>query len=654
MSGDKPVANESPRHRGWRPRDWMSSRLHRGVPTSPTALPPAEATQSEPAIFVGGPVAGRPAPAADLAHDEDRRKRGRSRPTGEEYVPFVPRRGRREIPAMVGSDVTGDVVLAADESNTDLAAISAARLGGRAIALAGVVVVVGVVLSRLLGEVRLAVLGAEFGAGANLDAFTAAFRIPDTLFQLVAAGAIGSAVVPVASELIARGDTEGARRLISTITNLMVLVLAPLAAIAWLAAPALVPVIAPGFEPERLNTTIDLTRLMLLSPILLAVGAVMAAGLNSLGIFGPPAMAPNVYNLVIIAAAIFLTPFFGIQSLAIGVVLGALGHVLTQARPFVDHRLYQPVMDLGNPAVRQTLLLMGPRALGLGATQLVFLVYTVFQSTLRPGEVTVFNYAFMALQIPVGLLGVPLGIVLLPPLSRAFALGQHDQFRALADQSLRLLLFVTILLTGLMLALATPTIALLYGYGRLTPADQAAMVPVFIVFLAGLVAHVMIALLAPIFYAGKDTRTPVTAALLAVAVDIGGAVVLFPLFHLEGLALAIGLGAWVEVVILVTLMEKRIGFDLQPMVRHSISFVGGACVASAAAYLAARLVENQTAGLVPIVARVAELAPAGLVGLIVYIAWARVFRLSELGGALQLARTLLGRGESTDTRAAGR
>jgi putative peptidoglycan lipid II flippase len=554
--------------------------------------------------------------------------------------------------AMIGTDVSGDVILATDESSTDLAAISAARLGGRAIALSGLVVIVGVVLSRLLGEVRLAVIGAEFGAGANLDAFTAAFRIPDTLFQLVAAGAIGSAVVPVASELIARGDTEGARRLISTITNLMILVLAPLAAITWLAVPALVPIIAPGFvgQPDRMQTTIDLTRLMLLSPIFLAVGAVMAAGLNSLGIFGPPAMAPNVYNVLIIAAAIVLTPFLGIQALAIGVVLGALGHVLTQTRPFVDHRLYRPVMYLGDPAVRQTLLLMGPRALGLGATQLVFLVFTVFQSTLPRGDVTIFNYSFMALQIPVGLLGVPLGIVLLPPLSRAYSLGQQGQFRALADQSLRLLLFITIPLTGLMLALATPTIALLYGYGKLAAADQSAMVPVFIVFLAGLVAHVMISLLAPIFYAGKDTRTPVTAALVAVGVDIGGAVVLFPLFHLQGLALAIGLGAWIEVVMLVALMERRIGFDLRPMARHAVAFAGGGVVAAAAAYLADRFIEQYTGGPTSFFARIAELVPSGLVGLAVYVAWARACRLPELDAAFELVRTLLGRGKGTSSK----
>jgi putative peptidoglycan lipid II flippase len=403
-----------------------------------------------------------------------------------------------------------------------------------------------------------------------------------------------------------------------------------------------VPLIAPGFDPARMQTTIDLTRLMLLSPIFLAVGAVMAAGLNSLGIFGPPAMAPNVYNVVIIAAAVFLTPFFGIQSLAIGVALGALGHVLTQTRPFLDRKLYRPVMDLNDPAVRQTLLLMGPRALGLGATQLVFLVYTMFTSTQPQGDVTIFNYSFMALQIPVGLLGVPLGIVLLPPLSRAFSLGQRDQFRRLADQSLRLLLFVTIPLTGLMLALATPTIAILYGYGKLTAAAQAAMVPIYVVFLAGLVAHVMISLLAPIFYAGKDTRTPVTAALLAVAVDISAAVVLFPFFHLQALALAIGLGAWVEVVLLVTLMEKRSGFDLRPMARHAIAFVGGGVVASAAAYLAARYIEQYTGGPTSFFTRVAELAPAGLVGLAVYLAWARAWRLPELDEAFGLARTLIG------------
>ena len=131
--------------------------------------------------------------------------------------------------------VAGDVILSAEAATSDLSSASAAAPGGRAIALAGVVVVAGVVLSRVLGWVRTSVFLAEFGGHSpSLDAFFAAFRIPDTLFQLVAAGAVGSALVPVASALLARGESERARRLVATIANLMILALIPLAVLVWL------------------------------------------------------------------------------------------------------------------------------------------------------------------------------------------------------------------------------------------------------------------------------------------------------------------------------------------------------------------------------------------------------------------------------------
>jgi putative peptidoglycan lipid II flippase len=539
----------------------------------------------------------------------------------------------------------GDVVLTADVGTSDLSAAASARLGGRAIALAAVVVVAGVVLSRLIGWLRSAVFLAEFGGhNTNLDAFYAAFRIPDTLFQLVAAGAVGSALVPVASALLAEGEGERARRLIATIANLMVLALIPLAVLVWLAAPAIVPVILQPKDHSQLILEIWLTRLMLISPMLLAVGAVMTAGLNSLGIFGAPAMAPNVYNIGIVVCAVILTPLLGIEALAIGVIVGSAGHVLVQVRAVRHSRLYSPQIHIHDPAVLETLKLMGPRAIGLGVTQLVFLVNTYFAQSLHDdGALSAYSSAFTALQIPVGLIGVPLGIVLLPPLSRAVASGDNERFRRLVDQSLRLLLFAVVPLTGFMIVLAAPTIAFLYQHGSFTAADTATYTPIYEVFLLGLVAHVLIALLAPVFYAGKDTRTPVTAALLAVAVDVTAAVVLFPFMHLLGLALAIGLGAWAEVLLLVILMERRIGFDLRPMARHAVAFAAGACVASAAAFLVARFVESSTGGASSLVTQFVELAAGGLVGLVVYVAWARVFRLPELADALELARTLVGR-----------
>ena len=306
--------------------------------------------------------------------------------------------------------------------------------------------------------------------------------------------------------------------------------------------------------------------------------------------------------------------------------------------------LYTPEIHLRDPAVRETLLLLAPRALGLGATQIVFLVNTFFADTMKAdGPVTWYNSAFTALQIPVGLIGVPLGIVLLPPLSRAVAGGDDARFRRLVDQSIRLLLYVVVPLTGLMMVLAVPTLSVLYQHGRFDADQTAATATIYEVFLLGLVAHVLIALLAPIFYAGKDTSTPVTAALVAVGVDVVAAIVLFPFMHLEGLALAIGLGAWAEVLLLVVFMEKRIGFDLRPIAWHAIAFAGGACVASAATMLAARYVENSLGGTSSLFVQVAEIAAGGLVGLVTYLVWSRLFRLPELDAAVDLVRTLLSR-----------
>jgi putative peptidoglycan lipid II flippase len=581
----------------------------------------------------------RRAGPGDLGGDSEARSPWR--PAAQAAPPGMARR-RGSSPGVMN----GDVVLTADVMPaTDLAATSAARLGGRAIALAGVVVVAGVVLSRLIGWLRTAVFLAEFGGRSNnLDSFYNAFRLPDTLFQLVAAGAIGSALVPVASALLDKGETERAKRLIATMANLMVLALIPLAALIWLWAPSIVAVLLPTDDPVQLDLRVGMTRLMLLSPIFLAVGSVMSAGLNSIGIFGAPALAPNVYNLAIIVCAVALTPFLGIYALATGVVVGAAGLVLTQTRAVRRSGLYRPRLYLGDPAVRETLLLMAPRALGLGATQIVFLVNTFFADTIKSdGPVTWYNSAFTALQIPVGLIGVPLGIVLLPPLSRAVAGGDDARFRRLVDRSLRLLLYVVVPLTGLMMVLATPTLAVLYQHGAFDADATAATATVYEVFLLGLVAHVLIALLAPIFYAGKDTRTPVTAALAAVAVDVIAAVVLFPFMHLEGLALAIGLGAWAEVFLLVVLMEKRIGVDLRPMARHAVAFAGGACVAAAATMMSARYVESAIGGPLSLVAQFGEIAIGGLVGVAVYLAWSKVFRLPELDDAIDLIRTLVGR-----------
>jgi putative peptidoglycan lipid II flippase len=164
---------------------------------------------------------------------------------------------------------------------------------------------------------------------------------------------------------------------------------------------------------------------------------------------------------------------------------------------------------------------------------------------------------------------------------------------------------------------------------------------VFEVFLVGIVAHVLIALLAPIFYAGKDTRTPVGAALVAVAVDVVAAAVLYPLFHIEGLALAIGIGAWAEVSLLFVFLRRRSDFDLGPLA-YTLGFsIPGASISAAAAMAVDRSVANLTGASTSAFVLIGDLALAGLAGLAVYLAWSKLTRLPELTTALDLARTLL-------------
>ena len=199
-----------------------------------------------------------------------------------------------------------------------------------ALARAGLVVTGAFLASRALGWLRVVVLGNLYGASAELDAYYAAFRIPDLVFQLVAAGAIASSLVPVLSGLIAHGERERAWRVASTVLNLMLGVLLVLAALLAIFAPVVVPLLVPGFDAETTQLTVELTRLMLISPVFLAAGAIVSAILNTEDRFGAAALAPVAYNVCIILFALLLAPWLGVFAAAIGVVVGSVAHLLVQ------------------------------------------------------------------------------------------------------------------------------------------------------------------------------------------------------------------------------------------------------------------------------------------------------------------------------------
>jgi putative peptidoglycan lipid II flippase len=387
--------------------------------------------------------------------------------------------------------------------------------------------------------------------------------------------------------------------------------------------------------------TIELTRIMVLSPILLALGAVATSVLNTQERFVASVAAPIVYNLAIIGAAVLLTPSFGAVGLAVGVVAGSLGHLLVQIPPL--RRLgfrYTPRIDTSDPAARRALGLMAPRAVGLGASQITFVVVTALATTVGLGAVTAFTIAFTLLQIPIGVIGVPLGIVLFPTLSRGAALGDREAFVGLLNRALRLLAVVMIPVAAIAGILRIEVVALLFrSFG---PDAIRVTADTFLAFLVGAPAHAMIAVLARAFYARQDTLTPVIAAIGAVVVNTTLAAILVGPFGLPGLAIAIAIAAYLEAGALTVLLRRREG----PL--------GLAAVASVATRT---VVATALAALVGVVTRLLvepALVPdpmsvrgAGLIALIVVmtivsIAFAATFVASALALRIAELRSIVG------------
>jgi hypothetical protein len=246
----------------------------------------------------------------------------------------------------------------------------------------------------------------------------------------------------------------------------MLIGLAVLGLIVLVAAPAIVAFITPGFDAAQTATTVELTRIMILSPIFLALGSVATSVLNAGGRFAASAIAPVTYNLAIIGAALLLAPSMGVEGLAIGVVLGSLTHLLVQLRPLARLGFrYVPAIDVGDVVARKALTLMAPRAIGLGASQITFVVVTSLATLQGPGAVTSFNVAFTLLQIPIGVIGVPLGIVVLPSLSRVAAVGREPEFVSMLTRALRLLVYVMVPIGALFAIVRVETVSLLFDDG---------------------------------------------------------------------------------------------------------------------------------------------------------------------------------------------
>jgi putative peptidoglycan lipid II flippase len=385
---------------------------------------------------------------------------------------------------------------------------------------------------------------------------------------------------------------------------------------------------------------------MLLSPLFMAGGAIASAALNARGRFGAASVAPLVYNLGIIAGALFAVPLMGPTGLAVGVVVGAAGHVLVQVPGMaaIGARVRLSA-DLSDPPTRKALVLMGPRTLALGATQVVFVVTTALASGLPTGSVTAFTVAFALLQIPLGVIGVPLGTILLPSLSRVAATGDMAEFRRLLVRGLSLLGYVMLAISALGIPVSADVVRETYGISHTDVQVVGWIALTLAVFMVGLTAHSLIAVLARAFYALQDTATPVVAGIVAVGVNIVVGVALVGPLGLAGLAVAIAAGAWIETAILVVLLGRRVpelglGEVWVLMAKALIAAVPGALVAWAVTFVLVSAWGTSAGYLVTFVRLVAATAAGGVVMLGASLA----LRIDEPRRMLGIVRDLARRG----------
>ncbi|MBV9279657.1 MAG: murein biosynthesis integral membrane protein MurJ [Chloroflexi bacterium] len=445
------------------------------------------------------------------------------------------------------------------------AAASASRASqiGR-LASAAMLLSASFVLSRILGLLRNVVIADIFGNSRAVEAYFAAFRIPDTIFLLVSGGALASAFIPTFAGLLADDETSEAWRVASTVLTTLALSLAGLAVVAWVLAPPVMSVLVPGFTPGQRGLTVDLTRIMLLQPIFLGLSALVTAILQSYGRFALTAVAPLVYNLCVIAGGL-LGATLGVRALAWSVVVGAVAQLVIQV-PGLRYELRRYLrlqVDWRSPRAREVLRLFGPRVVGLAAFQAMLLITLVLASILPPGNVAAINYAWPLIMFPIGALGTAAATVIFPTLSRLSAAEDFSAVRRTVNRSLRLVLFLALPASVGLVVLRRPVINLLFHHGNWThmATEQTAFALLF--YALAIAPLSAIEVLPRVFYAMKDTVTPVRIAIVAVALDACLSIVFVLLLPRAsgqgGLALATAIASTLQAVWLARELESQLG-----------------------------------------------------------------------------------------------
>lgn len=447
------------------------------------------------------------------------------------------------------------------------------------------------IISRILGLLREVSFAGVFGAGGGMDAFVAAFRIPNLLRDLFAEGALSAAYVPVFTEKLKKSGLKKAFLITSSVFSIVLVVLGLIVILGILLAPYYVKYYVAGFSGEvsQIELTVRLTQIMFPFILLIAFAAVSMGTLNSLGRFGIPALAPALFNVVMIFAALYLSKYFNppILGLGFGAVIGGGGQFIIQLPQLLKAGFrFQFKLDFRDKSVRKIFKLMLPAALGVAAWQINVVVATIIASYLEVGSISSLYYALRLMHLPLGVFGVALAAVSLPEISGLVASGDIKAAGAAQRFSSRMVVFLLMPSAALLIGGAEAIVATVYQRGNFSWSDTVNVSRALRAYAVGLVFFGLVRVTAQVFYAFKDTKTPVKISFLAVGMNIVLSLILIKPLDFAGLALATSLSAILNFTLLgYNSRKKAPAPDKFGLLKYSLSIFAASLVAGIIAYL---------------------------------------------------------------------
>lgn len=480
--------------------------------------------------------------------------------------------------------------------------------------------------SRVLGFIRDIFVAAALGTGPVADAFFVAFRFPNLFRRLFAEGAFNSAFVPLFARTLTEGGEEEARRFGREALSGLLTVLLLVIGVAEILMPLLMYVLAPGFseDREKFDLAVLLTRIAFPYLALASLLALFSGVLNARGKFAAAAFAPALLNVVFIGALAFIltsgladTPEAGII-LSVATIIGGvlqLGVVVwASARIGLGLGLRRPRLT---PGMRRLTRLAVPGVLAGGITQINIVVGTIIAS-LAPGAVSYLYYADRVYQLPLGIVGIAIGVVLLPDLTRQLRSGRDDVAGHTQNRALEFAMALTLPAAIALLVLAVPITRVLFERGEFTAADSSATAAALTAFAAGLPGFVLIKVFQPGFFAREDTHTPMWFAGVGLVVNVGLSLALFAALEHVGIAVATSVAGWVNALGLGYVLLRRGDFVADPGLRRRLPLILLASLLMGAALYVAGRVGDRWLGDPSILVRAVALAAIVLGGVLVF------------------------------------